>query len=556
MSRPMTFSRLKGIYTDIKKSLDGKHKKVKDWNKIGKAIETYLKSIVINDGPETSLIGIDEDLLLTYSRSLIAIGKKAEALKIMNLIEKMFIGIENLPLKIRSEEDSSVLMDELNTIINSPSRRESEIKIYKYLVILYAMCSSEKDVERILSILKKTTKVDNELYMEIAYNCWMAGRLDYAKKLYEQVLKTTRDENERRIANASLERITKQQQHPTEFGKCWYSAFCNSIDSCGNSKTLEPGHVITARNIYRVEDGETLRTEFTPNTHFMIWKRDGKKLYVFQLTTNEKMTNYYHNYIIKAENYPLYMRNRALKDSLSIVYLTDVEKVEDRIKKEDYDKAIATMYDSICYSNGGQIKEEHREFIREITKRRQVFVGNIIITSVRSGPLEYLKKYFIVGIDRDKKVYRAIEVDSRANALSNEIVELDMKRTKIKSILPCGSQRKSEQLLKQAGILKEDGNMQGIIFDLNGQKLEIMQETKTSYICMDVTKSLWPDPIKIISVEKNKKLNILTRISDSQMFDRQSPQFSGELGKIQETIKGRTLTKTLGLKGNKFKVKR
>ena len=98
--------------------------------------------------------------------------------------------------------------------------------------------------------------------------------------------------------------------------------------------------------------------------------------------------------------------------------------------------------------------------------------------------------------------------------------------------------------------------MQGIIFDLNGQKLEIMQETKTSYICMDVTKSLWPDPIKIISVEKNEKLNILTRISDSQMFDRQSPQFSGELGKIQEKIKGRTLTKKLGLKGNKFKVKR
>ena len=46
--------------------------------------------------------------------------------------------------------------------------------------------------------------------------------------------------------------------------------------------------------------------------------------------------------------------------------------------------------------------------------------------------------------------------------------------------------------------------MQGIIFDLNGKRLEIMEETKTAYICMDVTKSLWPAPIKIIAVEKKK----------------------------------------------------
>lgn len=61
--------------------------------------------------------------------------------------------------------------------------------------------------------------------------------------------------------------------------------------------------------------------------------------------------------------------------------------------------------------------------------------------------------------------------------------------------------------------------MKGIIFDLNGKRLEIMEETKTAYICMDVNKSLWPDPIKIIAVEKKEKLNILTRISNPKIFE-------------------------------------
>lgn len=78
--------------------------------------------------------------------------------------------------------------------------------------------------------------------------------------------------------------------------------------------------------------------------------------------------------------------------------------------------------------------------------------------------------------------------------------------------------------------------MQGIIFDLNGKRLEIMEETKTAYICMDVTKSLWPAPIKIIAVEKKEKLNILTRISNTKKFERQKPIFSTQVKIVQEKM--------------------
>lgn len=98
--------------------------------------------------------------------------------------------------------------------------------------------------------------------------------------------------------------------------------------------------------------------------------------------------------------------------------------------------------------------------------------------------------------------------------------------------------------------------MQGIIFDLNGKRLEIMEETKTAYICMDVTKSLWPDPIKIIAVEKKEKLNILTRISNTKIFERQKPIFSTQVKIVQEKMEGCTLTKKLVPKGKKFKIKR
>ena len=44
-----------------------------------------------------------------------------------------------------------------------------------------------------------------------------------------------------------------------------------------------------------------------------------------------------------------------------------------------------------------------------------------------TGNEEYLHNYFIVDVDRERRVYRAIKVDLRANALSNDIVELDIK---------------------------------------------------------------------------------------------------------------------------------
>ena len=58
------------------------------------------------------------------------------------------------------------------------------------------------------------------------------------------------------------------------------------------------------------------------------------------------------------------------------------------------------------------------------------------------------------------------------------------------------------------------------------------------------------------SGRKKEKLNILTRISNPKIFERQKPIFSTQVKIVQEKMEGRTLTKQLIPKGKKFKIKR
>lgn len=544
--RKMTFDRLKHIYKAYIKYLIDKSRKTKDWGKIKLAIEKYLSTLNIEDNG-INLIGVNENLLLNYARSLIAVGQKRDALKIMKLIEKMFIKMKSLHFEPKSDDAEWALADELMKIMNSPVRSKAEIEIYKYLIILYAMCSRIKDVKRILKILEERNAVDNELYLNIAYNIWLAGRLDYAKDLYEQVLGTTKKDNEKQLSEKAIERINAQQQYPEEFRECWYSTFLHPAGESDQNvikRELKPGHVIIARNIYKT-DGKTPQNEIPENVPLMIWKKEGNKLIVFQLTTSAKKEEYSHNYIISGENYPLRGKDRALKDRLHIVYLDDVEKVVDRIKPDDFQRAIDTVYTKICYGLGGKITEEYEKFIGEMTKKRKVFVGNIIITSTYH---HHQKNYFIVGVDREKGIYRAIEVDLKANALSQDIVELDINETKIRAILSCGNQYKKKQLLEHAGILRRDGNKKGIVFELNGRKLEIMKETPRTYVCMDITEGLWPSVIKIIAVSKEVELDILDRISIPKTTENQTGNFNDKLGGVKAELRNRKLTKKLCLK--------
>ena len=98
-------------------------------------------------------------------------------------------------------------------------------------------------------------------------------------------------------------------------------------------------------------------------------------------------------------------------------------------------------------------------------------------------------------------------------------------------------------------------NKKGIVFELNGRKLEIMKETTRTYICMDITEGLWPRDIKIIAVSKEVELDMLDRISTPKTVENQTRKFDVMQDKVKDELGNRKLTKKLCLKGNKFKIK-
>ena len=201
-------------------------------------------------------------------------------------------------------------------------------------------------------------------------------------------------------ASDYLKRIEVYEKDQTVFKSIKYSRFKKE------GRVLEPGMVIRAdrlREKYSMnkDNDDPLKT----NRPYLIWKIEDNRMYCFPLAS--KMRNSYQDgYLLPAERYPNHKEDRKLKDKIVCITESDVQLVDDKVSKEDFDKAIEFAYIGFCYN---QIisRSQIREFMTEMSRKIGAESKDVIVVN----DFNQQRLYFVLERDNEKQNYEVIEVD-------------------------------------------------------------------------------------------------------------------------------------------------
>ncbi len=117
-----------------------------------------------------------------------------------------------------------------------------------------------------------------------------------------------------------------------------------------------------------------------------------------------------------SQKYRNFDSDRALKHNLVTINERDVDKVKERIRKEDFDILLDSIYRSIIICEDNSFKKEVKMFVDSYKTSMDIKLNNVI--SIHRGDESSNRYFFIIKVDSDgyrcvvmKKILLSMKVD-------------------------------------------------------------------------------------------------------------------------------------------------
>ena len=306
--------------------------------------------------------GIDIDLICKYIKVLIRTNKYDKAYKMLRWLERYSSKYPSL------DED---------------------------LFIFYYFCFKPKDAERIY----RKGNVSTKHKTIIVKNYLLQGKIEEAKELLTKFI-----EEEQSRDLFLVNRTIYNHEHYGAFIETDYESFIR------NGNELAAGHIIYLKH-EPDSIADVREDEKCANRPYMIWKIEGKKLFLFPVTTVVKP----NSYVLLKKNYPNSIGDRTIKDRLCTTSLNNVLSVSDKLREFDYNTVISNIYKSTYFSRSSENKKSNDTFMREYHREVEKYeVIKIVDLSSKN------KRYYLV-LDVNDKYYEVIELNDECNVISNKV---------------------------------------------------------------------------------------------------------------------------------------
>ena len=299
-------------------------------------------------------------------------------------------------------------------------------KDYYDLALKYAACCKKDKLEEILSEHTFSPKK----YFLIAQYCYSNNNIETAEKLFKLVCYST-DQELASKAKIKLDLIASKKEYEV-FQEQKYGCFKY------HKEELKPGHVIM---ISRLDTNYPENKGYQKiDWPYMIWRIEGSRIYAFPVV--ERLDKY--RYVIPKENYPG-RKDRCLKDRLICIDEKYITSVIDKIKENDFNMAIESMYMTIIHTKKGNWTPDTKYFMEKSLEEKGINIGDIIVLCNSN----YIYHYFI--FDEDELGYYTYEVGSSFLPLTDNIkIEYIKKDRQYTGVMRLLSPNRKELLLSLA----------------------------------------------------------------------------------------------------------
>ena len=345
------------------------------------------------------------------------------------------------------------------------------------LFLYYSLIFKLKDAERILNKgnvnLKDKTPIVR-LYL-------LQGNIDKAEQVLNEYL---RQEPTQELYE--LQRQIYNKRRYDSFIEIEYQSLLNK------GETLQPGHIVFLKQTPS-SLADINKDEKNANRPYMIWKIEGKKLYLFPVTTSN-MDNKYKLY---KQNYRNSIGDRVIKDNLCYTNIDNVLSVCDKVIPEDFNNILKALYKTIYLSRSKKEKESNDFFMQKYHKPIEI---NDVLVIVDDNTKERL--YYFV-INSEENHYKVIEVNSDFHVISSKI-ELFRHDRLVYNVITIQEEQIQEIRSKIPHNLLIKSFLGAIIETIEG-KFIVLGENKKYCICINVLYS--PSYINLSTIKKDDIIN-------------------------------------------------
>lgn len=351
----------------------------------------------------------------------------------------------------------------------------------------YYNCHRSEDAERIYK--RRTFYLSKPAVVRMYLK---QGKIREAKDVLNTALKHKKDRAELLFLNRKI----MLHEKCNAFIETEYNSFVK------NGNQLEVGHIVCLKkeptSVYDIS-GDEKRV----NRPYMIWKREGNKLYLFPVTTVIRP----RDYILYKANYPNADRERAIKDIVCFSSVENVLTVSDKVRDEDLKIIIDKAYKQLYFCKDKQLKVSADSFLQQYHDEAQL---NDVIVYVDAVTKEN-KYYYIVNIKDN--CYDVVELDSDLNVVSNNIQQFRKERLYLYSFTP--SEEKKAKIEEQIPRHTLSRTLYGAIIDTIQDKYIVLYQKGDFCICISYLNS--PSWFKVITIKKEEILNTYGFVSGEKL---------------------------------------
>lgn len=389
---------------------------------------------------------------------------------------------------------------------------ELMLEMYPYyynvfeMIIKYIDCCKE---DRVNEVLENNVFSVYEIFY-IARRCYFNGLYDKSLELFKYFVENSNNE----IRNGSaLEYIRKLELHkdnPSLFLDVSYSYFK------ANGCKLEPGYIICVDKVMDYFKGNEFNDDPKLSKRpYMVWRVEGNKIYAFPISTQVKRVK---DDILRKEDYPVRNFDRVALTGMVCLRENDVLTVIDKVNENDYQEIINALYRSICCMKDVP-KVATQYFVKKMTEELVVLENDVIV--VRDIDKKIQKYYFVIEKVKNINKYKVIELEHGYKGFKVKNMKLNeiSMRTPVLSIIKL-DKKQINKIKKELPVNFKNIDLSGSVIKYNGINLELMLEEKDFYVCINRSLSYPPSYYKIVFIDKNVPIEIVSKLEDYEYNSR------------------------------------
>ena len=374
------------------------------------------------------------------------------------------------------------------------------------MIIKYIDCCKE---DKVNELLENNMFSIYEIFY-IARRCYFNGIYDKSLELFKYFVENSNSEFKNGSALEYIRKIELYKENSKLFLDVSYSYF----KSMGCK--LEPGYIICVDKVLDYyKENEFNDDPKISKRPYMVWRIEGNKIYAFPISTQVKREK---DDILKKEDYPVRNFDRVALTGMVCLRENDVLTVIDKVNKEDYQEIINALYRSVCCMKDVP-KVATQYFVKKMTEELVVLENDVIV--VRDIQKKKQKYYYVIEKDKNRNKYKVIELEHEYKDFKirdMKLSEISMK-TPVLSIIKL-DKKQIHKIKKEIPINFKNVDLSGSIIKYNGINLELMLDEKEFYVCINRSLSYPPSYYKIIFIDKNLPIEIVSKLDDCEYNSR------------------------------------